>query len=119
MFSGDRKAYFVHRVIYEVFHGDIPEGKLICHRNDNPTDNRPENLYAGTHKENHADALKNGKRPMGERCNTSKLTEKEVLEILSLKGKVNNARLALWFGVNKCTITDIFKNRTWKHIKRS
>lgn len=118
MFGGDRKNYSVHRVIYEAFHGPIPNGLLICHKNDDPTDNRIENLYAGTQKENHADAIRNNKKANGERCGSSKLTENEVLEILSLKNKMRNTDIANAFDINKCTITDIFKNRTWKHIKR-
>jgi hypothetical protein len=119
MFSGDRKSYFVHRVIYEVFVGSIPEGKIICHKDDDPTNNAPENLYAGTHKENHADAKRNGRKPFGEKCVFSKLKEIDVLRILSLIGKTKNVDLAKEFNVSKSTITDIFKNRTWKHIKRS
>lgn len=58
----------VHRVIYETFVGEIPEGYEIDHINTNKTDNRLENLQIVTHKENmnnpltrkHTSEVKNG-----------------------------------------------------------
>lgn len=119
MFSHDRKKYMIHRLVYMTFVGPIPKGKIICHKDDNPLNNVVENLYAGTHKENHADAKRNGKKPIGEQSTSSKLTEKEVLEILELKGKMRNHLIANAFNINKSTVCDIFANRTWKHIQRS
>lgn len=81
-------------------------------------DNKLDNLYLGTSKDNAKDAFKNKKRASGENCSWGKLKERDVLEILSLKGKMKNIDIANVFGVNKCTITDIFKGRTWKHINR-
>lgn len=118
MFSGDRRYYRVHRVIYRTFIGEIPEGKVICHKDDDPNNNRLSNLYAGTHSENVRDAAVNGKKLKGEQIRNSKLKEYDVIEILSLFGKMRNVDIANMFGVDKSTITDIFKNRTWKHIER-
>lgn len=42
----------VHRVIYETFIGEIPDGYEIDHINTIRTDNRLENLRCVTHKEN-------------------------------------------------------------------
>lgn len=41
-----------HRIIWETFVGEIPEGYEIDHINTNKTDNRLENLQIVTHKEN-------------------------------------------------------------------
>lgn len=54
----------VHRVVYEAFVGPIPEGALVRHLNDDPTDNRVENLAVGSHSDNRHDAVRNGKHPM-------------------------------------------------------
>ena len=118
MFSGDRKSYRVHRIIYETFNGPIPKGALICHKDDNPYNNAVSNLYAGTPLDNRRDAVKNNKAAKGEMIASSVLTEKDVKEILSLQGEMRNVDIARKFNINKCTITDIFKNRTWKHVKR-
>lgn len=43
----------VHRLVCEAFHGPAPEGKnVVIHINENPHDNRPQNLKWGTQKEN-------------------------------------------------------------------
>ena len=43
---------FVHRLVWETFNGEIPEGMEIDHINTIKTDNRLENLRCVTHKEN-------------------------------------------------------------------
>ena len=43
---------FVHRIIWETFKGEIPEGMQIDHINTIRTDNRLENLRLVTHKAN-------------------------------------------------------------------
>lgn len=118
MFSGDRKCYSVHRVVYETFNGSIPKGMLVCHKNDIPSDNRIENLYVGTPQDNINDSIRNGTKARGSKIGGSKLTDELVKEILSLKDKTRITDIANMFNVSKSTICDIFKNRTWKHIER-
>ena len=58
----------------------------------------------------------------GELSNTSKLTEDQVIEILTeLRDNPyygQNIDLAIKYGVNKRTISSIKRNRSWKHICR-
>ena len=44
--------YGVHNLVWEAFHGEIPVGMEIDHRNSVPSDNRLLNLRICTHKEN-------------------------------------------------------------------
>lgn len=47
-----KKAYLVHRLVFEAFNGSIPEGLQVNHINEIKTDNRLENLNLMTCKEN-------------------------------------------------------------------
>lgn len=47
-----KKTYKVHRLVCEAFHGPPPDGADTLHLDENPANNRPENLKWGTRKEN-------------------------------------------------------------------
>ena len=47
-----RKDYLVHRLVYEAFNGQMPEGYEVNHINEIKSDNRLSNLNLMTHKEN-------------------------------------------------------------------
>lgn len=46
------KTYNVHRLVWSAFNGQIPQGYEINHIDENPSNNRLENLNLMTHKEN-------------------------------------------------------------------
>lgn len=50
--NGYIKNYFVHRLEYEAFYGEIPKGMQVNHINEIKTDNRVVNLNLMTPKEN-------------------------------------------------------------------
>lgn len=59
--AAGRRLYRVHRLVGKAFLPN-PEGHpLLRHLNDVKTDNRVENLKWGTHRENMADAVRNGR----------------------------------------------------------
>lgn len=58
-------AVGVHRLVCEAFHGPAPEGKpWALHRNGDPSDNTPGNLYWGSPKDNVKDMISHGTHPM-------------------------------------------------------
>lgn len=60
--DGSKTSRSVHSIVCSAFHGPAPEDKpWALHRNGDHRDNRPENLYWGTPKENAQDTLRHGK----------------------------------------------------------
>ena len=51
---------YVHRLVLEAFVGPCPEGMEGCHWDDDPTNNRLENLRWDTHSANTFDKVRNG-----------------------------------------------------------
>ncbi len=51
----NKKIMQSHRWAYLFTYGDIPEGKYILHKCDNPACCNPHHLYAGTQRENVCD----------------------------------------------------------------
>lgn len=46
------REYFVHRIIWQIFYGEITSKKVIDHLNGNPWDNRISNLKVKTQRQN-------------------------------------------------------------------
>lgn len=65
-----------HRYSYRLAFGEIPSGKLVCHRCDNPRCVRPEHLFVGTQKDNIQDALSKNRMSRTPRGPTKENSEK-------------------------------------------
>jgi hypothetical protein len=59
--DGKRKQVTVHTLMLETFVSPRPEGMNGCHRDDDPVNNRLDNLYWGTQRQNVLDAVKSAR----------------------------------------------------------
>jgi hypothetical protein len=109
----------VHRMMAFAYLGEPPSSKhIVCHHNDVKTDNRLENLYWGTRKQNEEDKTVNGGRPVGEEHVNCVLTEKQVLDLRQeyLIGTTSYRKLAAKHGIHYETIRDAILGITWTHL---
>ena len=105
-----RKA---HRLVYERFHGDIPEGLFVCHKCDEPRCVNPDHLFAGTNKDNAHDAMSKGRFAVADRHSQAKLTTEKVTQIRSrLLAGDSRRTLAAEFGVAYTTICQLARGET-------
>ena len=114
------KHYLVHRLVAMAFLGIKSNGYEVNHKDQNPENNDIDNLEWVTHKENinyePTKQLRTASIARGERCNFSKLTEKEVREIISLLDKYTNSELASMFNVDRKSVYNIRARKTWAHL---
>lgn len=61
----NQERFLVHRVVWEMFNGPIPEGMVIDHLNGNPSDNYIENLSCKTRPQNMQNCKRNKRNKSG------------------------------------------------------
>lgn len=115
--SGVKEARaHAHRVAYELTHGTIPEGMLVCHHCDNPPCVRPDHLFLGSQADNNRDRDAKNRNAKGERIGRSKLTagQVDVIRIQRKAGKTTTS-LAAGYGVTPSHVSGIASGRIWAH----
>lgn len=113
------KPFLAHRLSYMLKFGDIPDGRVVCHRCDNPECTNPEHLFLGTQADNVTDMHNKGranKRGLkGSAHNQARLTEGDVRAIRG--SELSCAELADKFKMSRTNIYDILNGKTWRHVK--
>lgn len=121
--DGNRTLIRANRLVCEAFHGPAPStAHHAAHSDGVKLNNRQENLYWATPKENMADRAKHGTQVKGETAwnqfGRSKLTAAMVAQIRSEyrgeRGQV--AQLARRFGVSCSGMQNVVSGKTWMHI---
>ena len=115
--SRDKKQHFllIHRLIAENFIGDIT-WKVVCHKDDNPSNNDINNLFIWTHKDNSIDMVNKWRQntPKWEKkIKSSKLKFQEVKQIRKLRWKYTTRELWIMFNISQSVICNIQNYKAW------
>jgi hypothetical protein len=110
--DGKRFKRRAHRVAYELRHGSIPAGALICHRCHNRKCINPEHLYAGNAKSNYLDMVEAGRE-----YTARHLPDRDVRMIRRMAGDgFPKKLLARRFRRSPQTIRSIIAERMFKRV---
>lgn len=74
----------LHRLSYEHYKGEIPEGLVVRHTCDNPSCWNPDHLELGTYKDNSQDMVTRGRSSLGPKNGNYKLQEGVIKTIKDL-----------------------------------
>jgi len=110
------KKLFLHKAVLLAFVGPCPENHETRHLDGNPKNNNLKNLEWSTRIVNQNDRFKHGTHLLGENSSSSKLREKDVLEIRKLKRLMTARDLGKKYGVSHTTILSAVNGQHWRHI---
>jgi hypothetical protein len=118
--NGVKREVRLHVLVAEHFVPNPFNLSMVCHKDDDRTNNKASNLYWGTAKSNMTDKAKNNRAA---KKLTSKIVTAIKTELKSLpKGKrqVGNGRfceeLAIRYGVSRAIIYSIRRGELWGHV---
>lgn len=101
------------RLVCLAFRGAPPDAahNNACHRDDDPANDRVDNLYWGTSKDNIEDCLRNEGRSRG-------LTNARARRAIAMsRDGMTVQSIAQHFGVADLTVRNLLSGRTWLHIE--
>lgn len=109
----------VNRLVAAAFHGPLPPGNVVRHRNGVNNDDRASNLQYGTRSENEQDKRIHGTALLGEKHHQSKLKECDVAAIRA-RYKRNSREhgsnaIAKDYGVTGSLVRYILRGEIWTH----
>ena len=120
---GTCNQYRVHRLIAETFIPNPNNLPCVNHKDGNKLNNCVDNLEWCTHSENTKHAYENGleRKMFGEEHHAHKLTE-EAVKYIKTNYKKRDASfgavaLAKKFNVDRTTIHDVVKGKTWREVQ--
>lgn len=115
VFSYAKNTFRAPRVSLELDGRAPKSGEYACHTCDNPSCVRPDHLYAGTPRQNSADAIRRERWQHGVMCPHAKL---DPLKVKIIRGSSDtNKNLAERFGVSRAAVSMARSGRTWRHVK--
>jgi hypothetical protein len=99
---------------YELEHGPIGPGLLVCHKCDNPKCCNPSHLFLGTQADNMQDA--SGKMRLKKPTAKLNVTQIKWLRVLAAQGATYDD-LVIIFQVNRASLHDAVHRKTYQWVK--
>lgn len=104
-----------HRVAYQQYVGQIPDGKLVRHRCDVPACVNPHHLEIGTQEDNMADMMKRGRFNQSIKENLQHVrsfTQEQAEEVRRLASyNLSSSEIARQYGVDRSTVSLYVNNK--------
>jgi len=115
--NNKKKFRLVHHLVLEAWSGKRPRGKIACHGDGDPANNKRNNLRWDTYQANSADAKRHGTLYNGERHHSARLTAKDVLAIRK-RIDVGEAHWHIGkdYGVSSNAVWKIAQNMSWTQV---
>lgn len=114
------KGKEVHRIVAETFLERRDPTLQVNHKDGDKGNNKVSNLEWVTARQNSEHALKTGLfNPYGENQGNSKLTERDVLEIIEKVDRMRVMDIAKEYGVTRSSIGHIKSGKNWSHISKN
>ena len=122
--AGEKQRVSAHNLVAAAFLGPQPSPEHeVAHNNGSRIHNHFSNLRWATRAENHADIQVHGSAVKGERNGRAKVTEDDVRsirteyrEIKASRGRRRVGELDRKYGLDRSTIINIAKGKTWQHV---
>lgn len=119
--SLDNRPHVAHRAAWILENGPIPDGKIVCHRCDNPPCVRPSHLFLGTPADNSADMVAKGRSAhnRGLSSPTAKLTADDVRQLRAEydAGGTSTHQLAARYGFTAMQVWRVVKRRSYLDVQ--
>jgi hypothetical protein len=115
--KGKYRPRNVHKLVCEAFHGKVPKGVTVSHKDGNKFNNKPSNLVIETYTENHKRKKEHGTHDGGYKNTRALFSKDQVIEIRKLleEGKLLHKEIAEIYGVRRENISRINNNSRYKN----
>lgn len=106
----NNKFAIAHRISYELYVGEIPEGMLVRHRCDNRACVNPKHLEVGHHADNMQDMVERMRSCSGEKFWSAKIKDEDRIVICELVRRGHHQDdIAKIYDVRQSTVSSIWK----------